>query len=59
MCEGNVTKHGKDGVPGLPLRSDNYRVMLQQCRGIYLSRSLDAFDKAQHYDNPREEQAEG
>lgn len=50
-------KHGKDGVPGLPLRSDK-TAMLNQCYGIYLSRSLYAFDKAQHYDDPREEQAE-
>jgi hypothetical protein len=57
MCGENVGKHGKDGVPGLPLRSDN-RVMLEQCHGTYLSRSLDAFDKAQHYNNPREEQTQ-
>jgi hypothetical protein len=52
-----VSKRGKDGVLGLPLRSDK-RMMLDQCHGIYLSRSLDAFDKAQHYYNPREEQTE-
>lgn len=57
MYGGNVCKHGKDGVPGLPLRSDK-TVMLNQWYGIYLSRSLYAFDKAQHYDDPREEQAE-
>jgi len=54
---GSVGKHGKDGMPGLQLLSDKM-VMLNQCYGIYLSRSLYAFDKAQHYDDPREEQAE-
>ena len=52
-----MSKDGKVGVPGLPLRSDK-TVMLNQCYCIYLSRSLDAFDQAQHYDDPREEQAE-
>jgi hypothetical protein len=31
--------------------------MLKQCDDTYLSRGLYAFDKAQHHDHPREEQA--
>lgn len=31
--------------------------MLKQCDDTYLSRGFNAFDKAQHHDHPREEQA--
>jgi hypothetical protein len=42
--------------PGLPPRPEE-RTMLKQYDDTCLSRGFYAFDKAQHYDHPREEQA--
>jgi hypothetical protein len=49
-------KHIKAERPGFSLCPE-VKTMLKQCDDTYLSRGFNAFDKAQHHDHPREEQA--